>query len=155
MKSRMKCKTKCWAVLLVVLGLLAGCMGIGGGTGCVIGNGGGTTYGMGCYWGIEFDDYPVFTELPETVKGKMNVKQVVELGLALGDLGEHHKAAEVFLKGARSFESKDARLEQAFISAAIFEHFKAGEISMVREDFKKLDDLRTSPYKWRWYYGLC
>ena len=75
-----------------------------------------------------------------------DLMEIVKLGIALSDTGQHEKAAEVFLQGAKDFTSQGARLEQAFISAAIMEHFKAGMISVVRDDFKKLDALRTNPY---------
>ena len=98
------------------------------------------------YSDVTFPVWPVFTELPMQAERRGNVMEIVKLGIALGDTGQHEKAADVFLSGAKDFTSQGARLEQAFISAAIMEHFKAGKIALVREDFKKLDALRTNPY---------
>ena len=98
------------------------------------------------YSEVTFPVWPVFTELPMQAERRGNVMEIVKLGIALGDTGQHEKAAEVFLQGAKDFTSQGCRLEQAFICAAIMEHFKAGKISLVREDFKKLDALRTNPY---------
>ena len=98
------------------------------------------------YSDVTFPVWPVFTELPMQAERRGNVMEIVKLGIALGDTGQHEKAADVFLSGAKDFTSQGARLEQAFISAAIMEHFKAGKINLVRDDFKKLDALRTNPY---------
>ncbi len=98
------------------------------------------------YKEVNFPAYPIFNELPPQAERTGDLMEIVKLGIALGDTGHHDKAAEVFLQGAKDFQSEGKRLEQAFISAAIMEHFKAGMIAQVREDFKKLDALRTNPY---------
>ena len=95
---------------------------------------------------VTFPVYPIFKELPMQKERRGDLLEIVKLGIALSDTGQHEKAADVFLQGAKDFTSQGARLEQAFISAAIMEHFKAGMISVVRDDFKKLDALRTNPY---------
>ncbi len=98
------------------------------------------------YTEVTFPVWPVFTKAIEQREFRGDLMKIVELGISLSDTGQHEKAANIFLQGAKDFTSKGARLEQAFISAAIMEHFKAGKIALVREDFKKLDALRTNPY---------
>ncbi|MBQ7176001.1 MAG: hypothetical protein IJS08_01190 [Victivallales bacterium] len=91
-------------------------------------------------------DFPVSTELPIHPERPGELREIAKLGIALGDIGQHEKAAGVFLQGAQDFSSQGKRIEQAFVQAAIMEHFKAGKMNLVREDFKKLDGLRPTPY---------
>ena len=92
------------------------------------------------------NDFPVFTELPLHPEKQDDLKKIVELGIALGDNGQHEKSAQVFLQGAKDFRSVGGRLEMAFVQAAVIEHFKAGRIDLVRDDFRKLDTLQHDNY---------
>ena len=97
------------------------------------------------YKTVSFADVPTNPKI-EKVSDKSDVKKIVTLGLALSGEGKHKEAADVFEQALKDFKSKDSRLEQSIVQALICEHFKAGMIDKVREDFVKLDSYRTSVY---------
>lgn len=91
---------------------------------------------------------PVALDIPEEpiepfqVRDRNNPKEVIRFGISLADQGRHDAAARVFLDAAERFVSKDRRLEQALLMAAVKEHWLGGNLGGVRRAFAQLEGLK-------------
>ncbi len=80
------------------------------------------------------------------VTDREDINQVISFALAKSDAGRHDEAAEVFLDAAERFRSKEQVLEQDLVKAAICEHWLAGNINAIREDFQTLSQYQKDIY---------
>jgi len=91
---------------------------------------------------------PITVELPDepiaefALTDRDDPAEVIRFGVSLGDAGRHDEAAQVFLDASTRFISKDRRLEQSMIQAAIKEHWLAGDLAAVREGFGRLEKVK-------------